>query len=496
MKITDKLFVLVMLVIAWMVFSHISVPIILIWDEAVYANNAVEMFSGGNWWVLKVDGEPTFYNVKPPLVIWLQSLAMALFGINEFSVRLPSALAALGTIFLMYRFSVKALGSPWIGLLASITLILSEGYFRYHVVRTADLDGVLVFFVCWYTLTYVSFLLDKEDTSLRGTLIKTTILVFLAFMAKSYAGLMPVPGLVLATLWSTKRSLILRSKYLYQCACGLVVAVVLYYLFKEIAQPGYFASVYHSEFRRLYANVMPWQNHPFGFYFRNWFSRPSYSPFIYFVLASPILFIKNWPVKPKVRQFILFGLLWSLGYFLIISTPIVKLSWYDAPLYPVFSLITAVVLVSIIQIIQRFDLPGLIKWILIIGLLFPVYYGPIARTYKKLVTIPELKEQEKPGDFMRRLEKEDSPYRSFTVIYSPPYLFDEHLDQIRFYQKKLNLERNYRIDIQKNLSNIGLADTILTCQQSKVDSLEALYEIKVLEKNESCGLLYLMGPQQ
>src|SRR5687767_10138855 len=53
-------------------YSYRDVPI-RIWDEAIYANNALEMTETGNLLVLHNNGEPSLYNTKPPLNIWLQA---------------------------------------------------------------------------------------------------------------------------------------------------------------------------------------------------------------------------------------------------------------------------------------------------------------------------------------------------------------------------------------------------------------------------------------
>src|SRR5690242_955714 len=71
---------------------------IRMWDEATYANNAIDMLSFDNPLVVEHMGQPDMYNTKPPLVIWLQAAAMKIFGINEWSVRMPSAMFGLLTV--------------------------------------------------------------------------------------------------------------------------------------------------------------------------------------------------------------------------------------------------------------------------------------------------------------------------------------------------------------------------------------------------------------
>ena len=61
------------------------------WDEINFAEAAREMIVTGNYSLVLINYEP-FWE-KPPLFFWLQALCMNLFGINEFSARLPNAIA-------------------------------------------------------------------------------------------------------------------------------------------------------------------------------------------------------------------------------------------------------------------------------------------------------------------------------------------------------------------------------------------------------------------
>lgn len=70
-------------------------------DEALYANAARHVLDG-YWlvphlhWMINRQNVPFQpFLEKPPGGIWLQALSMAIFGVNEFSVRLPSAIAAV-----------------------------------------------------------------------------------------------------------------------------------------------------------------------------------------------------------------------------------------------------------------------------------------------------------------------------------------------------------------------------------------------------------------
>src|SRR5574341_942041 len=71
-------------------------------DEGRNAEAGREMFETGDWLSPTFNYEPRF--AKPALVYWLMSISYSLFGVDEFSARLPSAIFGLGSIVLQYLF--------------------------------------------------------------------------------------------------------------------------------------------------------------------------------------------------------------------------------------------------------------------------------------------------------------------------------------------------------------------------------------------------------
>lgn len=477
---------------AWLLFSNISTPPIRIWDEAIYVNNAIEMSRSGDLLVLKNDGVNSLYNVKPPLVIWLQSLSINIFGINEFAVRLPSTLAAIVVLWSLFWFSFKVLRRPIIGTLAGFTLLLSAGYFRFHVVRTGDLDSVLVAFITLYTLRLLAFLIQDKHKDPRQAIIWTSVFVTLAFFSKSFAALLPLPGLLLAVLLSNKRKQVLTSKYLYLSMLGAGLSVVLYYGIRELLAPGYFEIVYNSEVKRIFSNIMPYHNHPFGWYFINWFDnwlgRPYFLPFIYLTFLSlPLLVWKNWTLSQ--RRCIKLLWVWCLAYFLMISTPAVKLEWYDAPLFPMMALLAAFTVDWLVQRLQFLPVSKALKILFTLAFLVGIFSNALEKTLIYVKSQPALHEQEYAGAFMKSLVEKQIDLKAYTIIFEPPY--PEHLDQAKFYQKAFNLEQGYTIDLEESLENISVRDTILTCQVEKLDSIAIMFDFQILAEDEHCKVLYL-----
>ena len=59
------------------------------WDEGYYATVSQDMFNRNSWLYPTYQGQP--FLLKPPLLFWLIHLSYSLFGISEWTSRLPSA---------------------------------------------------------------------------------------------------------------------------------------------------------------------------------------------------------------------------------------------------------------------------------------------------------------------------------------------------------------------------------------------------------------------
>ena len=104
-------------------------------DEPRFAQAAVEMLASGNYLVPTFNGQ--LRGQKPPLVYWLMTLSLRLFGPSEFAVRFWSpigiAIAAFATFIVGRRF-----WSARVGLVAMAILVLTPMTFVQGVAATTD----------------------------------------------------------------------------------------------------------------------------------------------------------------------------------------------------------------------------------------------------------------------------------------------------------------------------------------------------------------------
>lgn len=111
-------------------------------DEPRFALVAKQMVESGDW--LFTHRGSQLYSDKPPAFMQMQAAAYTLTGHWRIAFMLPSLLAALGTLFLVYDLG-RRLWSPRVGLWAAVAL-LATFQFAYQSKR-AQIDPVVTFFI-------------------------------------------------------------------------------------------------------------------------------------------------------------------------------------------------------------------------------------------------------------------------------------------------------------------------------------------------------------
>jgi 4-amino-4-deoxy-L-arabinose transferase-like glycosyltransferase len=120
-------------------------------DEGRYAEIPREMLSGGDWVIPHLNGLD--YIEKPPLQYWATASMYRLFGVSEFSARLYTALAALGTVALVgllgARLGGRETGWRAAAVLAGMIMVIVLGQLitldmSLTLYMTASLTGFLL----------------------------------------------------------------------------------------------------------------------------------------------------------------------------------------------------------------------------------------------------------------------------------------------------------------------------------------------------------------
>ncbi len=121
-------------------------------DAAQYAGISAQMAQTGSY--LEIKEFQNDYLDKPPLLFWLASMSITLFGINNFAYKFPSFLFLLFSLYAVYRFALLYY-SKSIAKNAMIILATSQAYFLItNDVRTDSLLTSSVISAIWLLSEY------------------------------------------------------------------------------------------------------------------------------------------------------------------------------------------------------------------------------------------------------------------------------------------------------------------------------------------------------
>ncbi len=491
------LLILSLLLCCFPLFLHLGTSPIYMWDEATYANNALDMFLTNDLIVVRMEGAPDLYNTKPPFVLWMQTISLHLFGWNEFAIRLPSAFFAFCTVLLLLWFGITVLNSTFISLVSMLVLVCTNGYVSIHVTRSGDLDAVLVFWMTFYVLIYLKYLLLPGNTALHFFLLATGLLG--EFLSNGFAGWFFLPFMVLIAIVYGSFFKLLSQKELYIAAFVVLICSGGYYFLREFMAPGYWDVVYSSEISRFGEEVMSWHVQSYDFYFQNMISG-RFIPFLFLLPFTWLVIL--WQKENVIRKS--FIMLWILcaGYFLLISYPSDKLEWYDAPLYPLLSLIIAIFTETIVKKIK--DIPAvdssrLMKntagSAIVLVLLIPPYYQTILRVTEKDEIIHSWAPQQTDefrinGAFMKYLKEQKPLMRIYSVFTFPPE-HEEHYDQIKYYQRTLAHNDSCSIIIKNQLQDLQAGEYVAVCDHALQDTITSHWTVAIQEQWKHCVLYEL-----
>ena len=113
-------------------------------DEGRYAEIAREMVETGNWLVPQIWYVP--HLDKPPLTYWAVAASLSALGVNEWSARLPLALAALSAVWATFLM-VRSLAGPAAGRWS--VLMLGTATLFWVMARMLTTDMFLTQFIAW-----------------------------------------------------------------------------------------------------------------------------------------------------------------------------------------------------------------------------------------------------------------------------------------------------------------------------------------------------------
>lgn len=269
---------------------------------------------------------------KQPLPLWLMAASMKLFGINEFSLRLPSIVLSLAMLIVFFLFVLK-LYTPKIAVLSSFFLGINGLFLELGAGRVATdhydvLFAVFIFMAIYFAHQHAS----KNKPSFA---IITGIFIGLAVLTKWLPALivLPVHGLLLLHYAHSKKNIIKTLLLSGTVACSVALPWQCYILshFPQEAKWEYLHNWLHI------TTELEGHKNPGTFYYLHKIAV-NYSEIIYLAL---LFFLYRFNKDKEQRYLNSAWIIWVLLPILFFSLAQTKMQGYILFVSPALFIITA-----------------------------------------------------------------------------------------------------------------------------------------------------------
>jgi 4-amino-4-deoxy-L-arabinose transferase-like glycosyltransferase len=326
----------------------VSPPSLMDDVDAVQAQIARNMLQSGDWVTARLDG--IAYLEKSPLKYWMMAVSFKIFGVHDWSARIPIALATVLLCWLTARFGAWAFGRR-AGMYSGLVLATCVGLFLFTRILIPDVILTLTI-----TLALWSLLRTLEEGERHPTRWAMTMWAAMGtglLLKGLIAAVFPVAAGLLY-LYLTRQLFVRRTWKLLRPFSGMAVFLAIaapWHVLATLANPPYLDFTMHSE-RGSYHGF-------FWFYFINEhvlrFLNMRYPrdyntvPRLYFWLFHS-LWLFPWSVylpatvrlsyrKPdRASRVRLLALCWA-GFILIFFTFSTTQEYYSMPCYPALALL-------------------------------------------------------------------------------------------------------------------------------------------------------------
>ena len=396
------------LAVSWIAFLwHLGTTGLVDETEPLFAEAARQMTVTGNW-VTPYFNEATRFD-KPPLIYWLIAIGYKIIGVNEWAVRLPSALSAIALIILGF-YTLKHFGfanlnqanfsdskkqqqlwlSAWLGS-SLIGLNLQTIIWGRTGVSDMLLSGCIgsaLFCFFWgyvseKKLTY-STIFEEQLQLPNKWYLGFYILIGLAVLTKGPVGIV-LPGLIIfcfllyvGQFWSVIKEL----KLFWGSIIFFLITVPWYVLVTLENGQAYINSFFGYHNVERFTSVVNGHAAPWYFYFiivLTFFAPWSvYLPLS--IMRSRWWQYNYWRKQPRQYHLKIFAFWWFICIFIFFTISITKLPSYVLPLIPAAAILVALLWSDVItqeKFIKQKLTPGLLISIIcnvLLALLFAIAF--------------------------------------------------------------------------------------------------------------------------
>lgn len=335
-----KLAVGVVALAAFNLLWRLNAEVVSEWDESLYAISAWEMANSGRWIGTTFLGHLDYYNVKPPLNVWLIALSFKVFGANLVSMRLISTLASCCTVAVLQVW-VRRLVRPTDGLLSGVVLATCFAFVYVHAGRSGNTDALFTLLILLTVATLWASQVHPWRIVWLGPLAAAV------FLLKGMAVLEPLSIVLAVEAWRQTHG---RRREVIPVACAALLFAFPVGAWAgarwQLDQANFFARMFFYDF--LGGSFTVLEGHEGGpLYYLNVIQKYHYD----WLLAGAVAFLldpipwsklrhrfQSWPAATENRVVLCS---WATMTLLVPTLMRTKNSWYVQPFYPAFAFVIA-----------------------------------------------------------------------------------------------------------------------------------------------------------
>jgi len=310
LKINYLWIILIFLLIAF--FIPLSFAPLFDLDEGAFSEATREMIVRGDYITTYLNGELRFD--KPILIYWLQVISVKIFGLNEFALRLPSALAGSIWAIAIYQFTKQNFNEKT-AFFATIIMISSLQINM--IAKAAIADSLLNLFITLTMFNLYYYYTFREKKYLYWIFV----FIGLGVLTKGPVAIM-IPLVVSLLFFSYKREFKLWLKMIFNPVGIIIFSLIAlpWYVLEYLAQGELFIDGFFFKHNISRFNSAMEQHNGNIFYFIP-VLLVGVMPFTYFIFKSlNQKFLKN--------DLQLFLSIWFIFVFLFFSFSSTKLPHY------------------------------------------------------------------------------------------------------------------------------------------------------------------------
>ena len=360
--------IILFIVSAVILLANLGVGSLSSWDEAFYAQVSREIVENNNWIDLTWMGN--MWADKPPVYFWSTACFYKIFGVNEFSARLFSAIAGILLALIAYLFSCKMF-SRRTGIIAAIMLLSTYHFIWFSRMGTLDVTFTLFLFLS------IFFFINAEEN--RSNIIYFFLCFAVAFLTKGVGAIL-IPVILGMYVIVTKKWKVIASRnaaigfllFLLIAGSWYIIGFIRHgdpflqgHFLQHLVQRTTSAMDGHSGGWLTYINVVLYKGKPWG------------------TLGLIILPIFIFYVIKERRDRAWVLVLCIVMTLLLFSLMGTKLHWYIMPVYPALAVVSAW---GVDKLLKRFALPVVI----VVSVISLLYFG-IKKDVYDLDLNPEIK---------------------------------------------------------------------------------------------------------